>query len=57
MAPARRTPPRFPFVFDTVSARFGKELSPQDKEIARAVNHYWVNFCTTGNPNGAGFPM
>jgi para-nitrobenzyl esterase len=45
-----------PFVFDTVQARYGKELAPADKAIAEAANAYWVNFARTGNPNGKGLP-
>jgi para-nitrobenzyl esterase len=43
-----------PFVFDTVAARYGKDLTPADELIARAANAYWVNFAKTGNPNGSG---
>lgn len=45
-----------PFVFDTVEARYGKDLTPADKVTAQAANAYWVNFAKTGNPNGAGLP-
>src|SRR5271169_2093576 len=41
-----------PFVFDTVEARYGKDLTPADKATAPAANAYWVNFAKTGNPNG-----
>lgn len=30
--------------------------SPEDKEVARIMNTYWVNFARTGNPNGKGLP-
>jgi para-nitrobenzyl esterase len=30
--------------------------SPEDKEVARIMNTYWVNFAKTGNPNGKGLP-
>jgi para-nitrobenzyl esterase len=46
-----------PFVFDTVAARYGKDLTPADKAIAEAANAYWVNFARTGNPNGIGLPQ
>ena len=26
--------------------------TPEDKEVARMMNSYWVNFAKTGNPNG-----
>jgi para-nitrobenzyl esterase len=45
-----------PFVFDTVAARYGKDLASADKTIAEAANAYWVNFAKTGNPNGPGLP-
>jgi para-nitrobenzyl esterase len=45
-----------PFVFDTVEARYPKDLAPQDKATAEAANAYWVNFAKTGNPNGKGLP-
>ena len=46
-----------PFVFDTVEARYGKDLKPADKATAEAANAYWVNFAKTGNPNGKGLPV
>ncbi|MGA2184011.1 MAG: carboxylesterase family protein [Bryobacteraceae bacterium] len=45
-----------PFVFDTVQARYGKDLAPADKATAEAANAYWVNFAKSANPNGAGLP-
>jgi para-nitrobenzyl esterase len=30
--------------------------TPEDKEVARMMNAYWVNFARTGNPNGKGLP-
>ena len=45
-----------PFVFDTVAARYGKDLADADEATARAANVYWINFAKTGNPNGAGLP-
>jgi para-nitrobenzyl esterase len=45
-----------PFVFDTVAARYGKDLADADKATAQAANTYWVSFAKTGNPNGAGLP-
>lgn len=30
--------------------------TPEDKEVARIMNAYWVNFARTGNPNGEGLP-
>jgi para-nitrobenzyl esterase len=45
-----------PFVFNTVSARYGKELTPADAAIADVANAYWVAFAKTGDPNGPGRP-
>ena len=45
-----------PFVFDTVAARYGKDLTDGDRATAQAANAYWVNFAKTGNPNGNGLP-
>jgi para-nitrobenzyl esterase len=46
------------FVFNTLNARWGAptEASAAEKELARIMNSYWVNFAKTGNPNGAGLP-
>jgi para-nitrobenzyl esterase len=45
-----------PYVFDTVSARYGKELAPADEAVAKTINAYWVAFAKTGDPNGPGRP-
>jgi len=45
-----------PFVFDTVAARYGKDLAPADEATARAALAYWVAFAKTGNPDGEGRP-
>lgn len=45
-----------PFVFDTVSDKYGSALTPADAAIAKQMNEYWVNFAKTGDPNGAGLP-
>jgi para-nitrobenzyl esterase len=45
-----------PFVFDTVQARYGKDLTTADEATAQAANAYWVNFAKTGNPNGGKLP-
>ncbi len=45
-----------PFVFDTVAARYGKDLADPDRATAQAANAYWANFAKTGNPNGKGLP-
>jgi para-nitrobenzyl esterase len=45
-----------PFVFDTVLARYGKDLTDADRATAQAANAYWVNFAKTGNPSAKGLP-
>jgi para-nitrobenzyl esterase len=45
-----------PYVFDTVSAKYGKDLTAADEATARAANSYWANFAKTGDPNGPGLP-
>ena len=45
-----------PFVFDTVKAKYGTELKPEDEAIAQKTNEYWANFAKDGDPNGPGLP-
>lgn len=45
-----------PFVFDTVKAKYGAQLTAEDESIARQTNEYWANFAKTGDPNSAGLP-
>jgi para-nitrobenzyl esterase len=45
-----------PFVFDTVSARYGKDLTAADEAAARAMHAYWVAFARTGKPEAPGLP-
>ncbi|MFD2271268.1 carboxylesterase family protein [Undibacterium arcticum] len=45
-----------PFVFDTLNARYGASVTPQDAQTAKLANDYWVSFAKTGNPNGIGRP-
>jgi para-nitrobenzyl esterase len=45
-----------PYVFDTVSAKYGKDLTARDEAVAKAANTYWANFAKTGDPNGPGLP-
>ncbi len=44
------------FVFDNLGVRPGSTPAPEDKEVARMMNAYWVNFAKTGDPNGKGLP-
>jgi para-nitrobenzyl esterase len=45
-----------PFVFDTVKAKYGAQLTPEDESIAQQTNNYWANFAKSGDPNGTGLP-
>jgi para-nitrobenzyl esterase len=45
------------FVFDNLRVPQGGTAAPEDKEVARIMNGYWVNFAKTGNPNGDGLPL
>jgi para-nitrobenzyl esterase len=48
------------FAFDNLGiGGFGPPPPPptaEDKEVARIMNTYWVNFAKTGDPNGSGLP-
>jgi len=44
------------YVFDNLRVPEGGTVPPTDKEVARIMNAYWVNFARTGNPNGNGLP-
>jgi para-nitrobenzyl esterase len=45
-----------PYVFDTVAARYGKDLTPADEAAAKAMHAYWVGFATTGVPQAPDYP-
>jgi para-nitrobenzyl esterase len=45
-----------PFVFDTVQAKYGSELAPEDEKIAQAMLKYWVAFAKTGDPSTGNTP-
>jgi para-nitrobenzyl esterase len=45
-----------PFAFDTVAARYGKDLTAQDAAAAHAMHAYWVAFAATGKPEVTGQP-
>ena len=34
----------------------GIDWNDRDRELSDQISQYWVNFATTGNPNGAGLP-
>ncbi len=43
-----------PFVFDTVAARYGESLTPEDRKMADATIARWVGFAKTGKPDVEG---
>jgi para-nitrobenzyl esterase len=43
-----------PYVFDTM--RPGRAWTDADHKLADEMGSYWVNFATTGDPNGKGLP-
>lgn len=45
-----------PYVFDTLDVSPWRNFTDADREIARIMSAYWVNFVKTGNPNGEGVP-
>jgi para-nitrobenzyl esterase len=45
-----------PYVFNTVAARYGKDLTPADAATGKAAHAYWVGFAKTGVPSAAGLP-
>ena len=45
------------YVFNSLNERRGGlEPSAEEKELARIMNSYWVNFSKTGNPNDESLP-
>jgi para-nitrobenzyl esterase len=44
------------FLFDQLSARYGRKVTAQDRAVARAFHGYVASFARTGDPNGAGRP-
>ncbi|MGE5199367.1 MAG: carboxylesterase/lipase family protein [Rhodospirillaceae bacterium] len=44
------------YVFGTLSSGRGGAPTPEDLEVSRMAQSYWVNFARTGDPNGAGLP-
>lgn len=45
-----------PFVFHTVKAKYGDQLTKADDAMSEMVHAYWVDFVKNGDPNGAGRP-
>jgi carboxylesterase family protein len=40
------------YVFGTLSRGCGGAPTPEDLSVSRLAQSYWVNFATTGDPNG-----
>ncbi len=45
-----------PYVFNTLSARYGKYATARDESVAKLMQAYWTNFAKSGTPNSAGLP-
>ncbi len=45
-----------PYVFDTVKARYGAAVTPEDEKAAQTIHAYWVQFAKTGSLNPPGLP-
>ena len=48
-----------PYVFDSTDklpSIVQMFVTPEDASIAKTLNRYWINFATTGDPNGSGLP-
>ena len=43
-----------PYVFGTVDKTPERGFTPLDRVLAQTLGRYWVNFVTTGDPNGPG---
>lgn len=45
-----------PYVFNTLSASYGSQVTQRDQKMAHLMHKYWTNFAKTGNPNGENLP-
>lgn len=45
-----------PYMLDNLKFLNNRPFEPADHALATLMSGYWVNFITTGNPNGAGMP-
>ncbi|MBS1790247.1 MAG: carboxylesterase family protein [Acidobacteria bacterium] len=45
------------FVFGTLGGGRGGAPTPEDLDVSRMAQSYWVNFARTGDPNGPGLPI
>lgn len=44
------------YVFGHVEQNFNYQYTEEDKKLSAIIMNYWVNFASTGNPNGNGLP-
>ena len=44
------------YVFGHVDQNYNYQYTEQDKALSSIIMDYWVNFASTGNPNGKGLP-
>ena len=45
-----------PYMSDNLKFLNNRPFEQADRELAKLMSGYWVNFIKTGNPNGAGLP-
>ncbi|WP_028536557.1 carboxylesterase/lipase family protein [Paludibacterium yongneupense] len=45
-----------PYVFDTLPARYGAATTARDRAVASLMHRYWINFASSGKPDGADLP-
>jgi para-nitrobenzyl esterase len=45
------------YVFDNLDHAYFDGIRESDEHVADVMSSYWVNFATTGDPNGDGLPV
>lgn len=45
-----------PYLFNTLEAKFGKNVTDQDRAAAKSFIGYVIHFVKSGDPNGSGLP-
>lgn len=55
--PAAPHATEIPYIFNTVRAKYGSALTPEDERTAATAHAYWCQFAKTGDPNGPGLPV
>lgn len=46
-----------PYLFNTLDARYGADVTEGDRNMAQLFHTYVANFAKTGDPNGGGLPL